>query len=327
MTQMRFFAMNDPGDVLFRITETQFNEACARAGETGHEFREGDTDAAFAEGVAWADVLLAQTSSLAHRFPAAAPNLKLICLLSAGVDKLQPFSDLPAGVAIINNSGVHSRKAQEYASMALLMLNARVPEMIAQQQAQVWQMLFSSSIRGKRVTVIGAGDMGAPAGRAARGFGAVATAVRTSAAPHPDFDHVVTTAGLDAVLPATDFLIIACPLTESTRGMISRARLELLPRGAGVINFGRGAVLDQEALCDLLDAGHLGGAVLDVFSPEPIPKGGRAWTTRNLVVSPHVSVDDPLTYNPDSLDILWANLHASRAGAAMPHLVDLTRGY
>ena len=324
---MRFFAMNDPGDTLFRITEAQFAESCARAGESGHEFREGDSDADFAAGVAWADVLLAQTSALAHRFPAAAPNLRMIFLLSAGVDKLQPFSALPPGVVVLNNSGVHSRKAGEYAAMALLLLNARVPAMIAQQQAQVWNTLFSPSIHGKRVTVIGTGDMGAPSGRAARHLGCVTTGVRTTATPHPDFDRVVATAALDAVLPATDFLIIACPLTEATRGLMSRARLALLPRGAGVINIGRGPVIDQEALCDLLDAGHLAGAMLDVFSPEPIPPGGRAWTTRNLVVSPHVSVDDPLTYNPDSFDIMWANIQAQRAGRTMTHLVDLAKGY
>ena len=324
---MRFFAMNDPGDELFRITEAQFNEGCARAGESGHEFREGESDADFAAGMAWADVLLAQTSTLAHRFPIEAPNLRMIYLLSAGVDKLQPFSALPAGVPVLNNSGVHSRKAGEYATMALLLLNARVPEMIAQQQAQVWKTLFTSSIRSKRVTVIGTGDMGGPSGRAARHLGCVVTGVRTRAVPHPDFDRVIATDDLDAVLPGTDFLIIACPLTEATRGLVSRARLSLLPRGACVINIGRGPVIDQEALCDLLDEGHLGGAMLDVFSPEPIPPGGRAWTARNLVVSPHVSVDDPLTYNPDSFDILWANLHARRDGRPMPHLVDLSRGY
>ncbi len=321
---MRFYAQNDEGDTLFPLTAAQWEAGCARAGESGHEFRAGTSDADFAAGVAWADVLMAQTSSLAHRFPCAAPNLKMIFLLSAGVDKLRPFSDLPQGAVVLNNSGVHSRKAHEYAAMALLMLNARVPEMIAQQHSQTWQMLFSSSIRGKRVTVIGTGDMGAPAGRAARSFGAIATGVRTLATPHPDFDRIVAVAELDAVLPETDFLIVACPLTPATQGLISRARLELLPQGAGVINFGRGPVLDQTALCDLLDSGHLGGAVLDVFSPEPIPPGGRAWTTRNLIVTPHVSVDDPLTYNPDSLDILWANLHAD---GAYTHAVDLSRGY
>ncbi|MCX7380223.1 MAG: D-2-hydroxyacid dehydrogenase [Alphaproteobacteria bacterium] len=324
---MRFLAMNDPGDNLFDLTPAQWDEAAARAGESGHEIRFGRSDAEFATGIAWADVLLAQTSTLYGRFPCTAPNLQMIFLLSAGVDKLQPFSNLPAGVAVLNNSGAHSRKAGEYAAMALLMLNARVPEMLAQQRDQVWNMLFSSSLRGRRVTVIGTGDMGAPAARAARLFGAIATGVRTKATPHPDFDRVVAVADLDSVLPETDFLILACPLTAATTGLVSRARLALLPKGAGVINIGRGGVLDQEALCDLLDAGHLGGAVLDVFTPEPIPPGHRTWTTKNLVISPHVSVDDPLTYNPDSFDILWENIRAMRAGLPMSHQVDLSRGY
>jgi phosphoglycerate dehydrogenase-like enzyme len=145
--------------------------------------------------------------------------------------------------------------------------------------------------------------------------------------PHPDFDRTIAVADIDQVLPESDFLLLACPLTDATRGLIDRRRLEMLPKGAGVVNMGRGGLMDQPALCDLLDAGHLGGAVLDVFTPEPIPVDDRTWTTRNLVVSPHTSVDDPLTYNPDSLDMLWVNLAAMRAGKAMPHRVDLERGY
>lgn len=324
---MRFYAQNEPGDSLFALTGEQWDAAMARAGESGHEFRSGVTAEDFSAGAAWADVLMAQTSTFAGRFPCHAPNVKLIFLLSAGVDRLRPYEALPPGVVVLNNSGVHSRKAGEYAAMALLMLNARVPEMIAQQRDQVWKMLFASSIRGRHVTIIGTGDMGAPASRAARHFGAVTTGVRTSATPHPDFDRIVPVAKLDQVLPETDTLLVACPLTEATRNLVNRERLGRLPRGASVINFGRGPVMDQEALCDLLDAGHLAGAVLDVFTPEPIPPGHRAWTTRNLIVTPHVSVDDPLTYNPDSLDILFTNLRAWREGSPMSHRVDLGRGY
>jgi phosphoglycerate dehydrogenase-like enzyme len=207
------------------------------------------------------------------------------------------------------------------------MLNARVPEMLVQQRDQVWKMLFASSLRGRRVTIVGTGDMGASASRAARHFGAITTGVRTKAIPHPDFERTIAVNDINTILPETDFLLLAAPLTDSTRNLIDRTRLQLLPRGAGIINIGRGAVLDEEAACDLLDSGHLGGAVLDVFHAEPIPKGHRLWTTRNLVISPHVSVDDPLTYNPDSLDILFENLRAQRAGQPMPHRVDLTRGY
>ena len=86
------------------------------------------------------------------------------------------------------------------------------------------------------------------------------------------------------------------------------------------MNIGRGALLDQDALCDLLDNGHLSGAVLDVFTPEPIPPGHRLWTTRNLVISPHTAADNPATYNPRSLDIFLENLRAYRDGRPLPNV-------
>jgi phosphoglycerate dehydrogenase-like enzyme len=101
----------------------------------------------------------------------------------------------------------------------------------------------------------------------------------------------------------------------------------LLPPGAGIVNIGRGELTDQDALCDRLDSGHLSGAVLDVFVPEPIPDGHRLWTTRNLVISPHTAADDPATYNPDSLDIFLDNLRAWRDGRPLPNRFDIARGY
>jgi glyoxylate/hydroxypyruvate reductase len=153
------------------------------------------------------------------------------------------------------------------------------------------------------------------------------TGVRATSQPHPHCAEVVGTAELDRVLPRTEFLVLACPLTEATRGLMDRRRLGLLPRGAGVVNIGRGALVDQDALCDLLDEGHVSGAVLDVFTPEPIPAGHRLWSTRNLIISPHTAADDPNTYNPCSLDLFFANLRAWREGKPMPNLFDTTRGY
>ena len=109
--------------------------------------------------------------------------------------------------------------------------------------------------------------------------------------------------------------------------MLDHRRLGLLPQGAGVVNIGRGALLDQDALCDLLDSGHLSGAVLDVFTPEPLPEGHRMWTTPNVIISPHTSVDEPSSYNPRSLDIFFENLRALRDGQPMPNVFDTSRGY
>ena len=99
---------------------------------------------------------------------------------------------------------------------------------------------------------------------------------RTRAAPHPDCARVVAAADLDAELPEADAVVLAAPLTAATRNLLDARRIGLLGPGAGVVNIGRGAVLDQDALCDALDAGRLGGAVLDVFAAEPVPEGASA---------------------------------------------------
>ena len=153
------------------------------------------------------------------------------------------------------------------------------------------------------------------------------TGVRANPSPHPHCARVIGTDRLDAALPGTRFLVLACPLTTATRGLIDRRRLELLPEGAGVVNIGRGELIDQDALCDRLGAGHLSGAVLDVFDPEPIPPGHRLWSTRNLIISPHTAADDPATYNPISLDLFLENLRAWRDGSPLPNRYDIARGY
>ena len=121
--------------------------------------------------------------------------------------------------------------------------------------------------------------------------------------------------------------MLACPLTRcDTRADGSPAAGTAAAR-RGLVNIGRGALVDQDALCDLLDDGHLSGAVLDVFTPEPIPPGHRLWTTRNLIISPHTAADDPATYNARSLDLFFDNLRAWREGRPMPNLFDPERGY
>ena len=180
---------------------------------------------------------------------------------------------------------------------------------------------------GAPATIVGLGTLGGAVARHAARFGMNVTGVRANPAPHPDCARVIGTDGLDDALASTRFLVLACPLTAATRGLIDRRRLGLLPPGAGVVNIGRGELIDQDALCDALDGGLLSGAVLDVFDPEPIPPGHRLWTTPNLVISPHTAADDPATYNPISLDLFLTNLRAWRDGTPLPNRFDIARGY
>jgi phosphoglycerate dehydrogenase-like enzyme len=199
--------------------------------------------------------------------------------------------------------------------------------MVTHQRHGVWKKLWGGVVTAQPIAIIGLGALGGSIARHAVGFGMDVTGIRTNPAPHPHCTRVVGTDALDSVLPTTRFLVLACPLTEATRGLIDRRRLELLPEGANVVNIGRGELIDQDALCDGLDSGHLSGAVLDVFTPEPIPPGHRLWTTKNLIVSPHTSADDPATYNPISLDLFFKNLRALRDGDKLPNQFDIARGY
>jgi phosphoglycerate dehydrogenase-like enzyme len=326
---MRIHIQNPADDPLFLFSRAMWDAAAARAADvgTGHAVTIGDSDEDFAAGIAEAEALITEIGVVATNFPTPAPRLKLLFVTNAGLDRLAPFDWLPAGVALLNNAGTHAVKAGEFAIMAVLMLANRVPEMVTHQRAGRWQKLWGAVLDGSRVTVVGLGSLGGAAAMQAARFGMHVTGVRATRRPHPHCAEVITTDELDRVLPRTGVLVLACPLTDATRGLMDRRRLGLLPQGAGLVNIGRGALLDQDALCDLLDAGKLSGAVLDVFTPEPIPEGHRLWATRNLIISPHTAADDPATYNPRSLDLFFDNLRAWRADRPMPNLFDPARGY
>jgi glyoxylate/hydroxypyruvate reductase A len=249
----------------------------------------------------------------------------MIFSVAAGVDTL-PADQMPP-VPYVNNRGAHAEKAGEFVAMALLMLANGMPDCIADQRNRVWGQRFTRGLRGRTLTVLGLGAMGGAAAEQAKHFGMVVTGLRTRPAPHSGCDRVLPTDQLDAVLPETEFLVISTPLTSATRKILDARRIALLPRGAAVVNIGRGPLVDQAALCEALDQGHLSGAVLDVFDPEPVPADDRLWTTKNMVMTPHVSVDDAVSYVPRSLDIFFANLAALERGAPLLTPVDFSRGY
>jgi phosphoglycerate dehydrogenase-like enzyme len=311
------------------ITPEQWQAAAGRAGATGegHQITFADTSDGFAAALPTMQALIAPPPIMRALFPAEAPALRMIFSTSAGIERLAPFDMLPPGAALVNNSGTHSAKAGEYCIMALLMLANLMPTFATNQRLETWDRLAASVIRGRRVTIVGVGGLGGPAAAHARAFGLHVTGVRTTAVPHPDCDRVIATDALDEVLPETEFLLLAAPLTPATHHLIDRRRIGLLPAGAGVINIGRGALIEQDALLDALDSGALGGAVLDVFTPEPVPPGHRLWATPRLVMTPHMSCDDPKTYNAVTLDIFFANLAALLRGDDMPNRIDTAKGY
>jgi phosphoglycerate dehydrogenase-like enzyme len=211
--------------------------------------------------------------------------------------------------------------------MAYTMLNCRMPEMMANQQARRWAPVFSPNIVGKTALIVGLGDLGRGAARAARQLGLKVIGVSRSGRKIREADAVHKLADLDALLPGADYVVLAVPLTPETHGLLNRARMDLMKKTAGLINVARAQVIDNEAVAAKLTSGELAGAMLDVVEPEPLPADSPLWTTPNLVITPHVSCDDSEHYNDITLDLWFSNLERFLAGKPLGNRVDPRRGY
>lgn len=326
---MRIHIQNPPDDPLFAFDHAQWEEAARRNPDVGlgHEVSIASDREGFHAAAPEMEVLITWPGETRKWFPHPAPRLRMISYTSAGLDRLAPWEWLAPGVTILNNRGAHGAKAGEFALMAVLMLGNLMPRFATAQREQRWDDGRARVLRGRGVVVVGLGTLGGAAAEQLARLGMTVTGVSFSGRPHPACARTLPVSAFDSVLPETEFLVLACPLTEASRNLLSAERIARLPANAGIVNIGRGGLIDEEALLDALDAGRLGGAVLDVFAHEPVPPGHRLWTTRNLIMTPHMSSDDPGTYNQDTLDIFFANLRAERDGKPLPNLFDPARGY
>ena len=269
---------------------------------------------------------------LGFRFPkdairARAVRLKLCHATGAGVEHLMPLDWLPRGAKLTNNRGIHALKTAESALMALLMLNTRMPEIAANQRARRWEQIFTPPLAGKTVLIVGVGEMGGATAKLAKKMGMKVLGVRRTGAKHPAVARMVKPDKLDKVLPEADFVFVTVPITQATRRMIGRAEIARMKPGSSLINFGRSAAVDCDALSSALEAGHLAGAFLDVFDQEPLPGNSPIWGVKNLVMTPHCTSDDLENYMPATLDLFFANLGRLLDGRVPNNLVDAAREY
>ncbi len=255
-----------------------------------------------------------------------APKLRWIQTTGAGVDHLLPLDWLPADIALTNNSGPHGPKCEDFCTMALLALSARLPHLMDQQRERNWSPVFTVPIAGKTCVVIGYGDLGQAAARAGRKLGLTVIAVTRSGKGEGPADRVVPSSQADEVLPQADFVIMTAPLTPETRDFMSRRRLALLRPEAGLVNVARAPLVDYAALAQMLCDGRLAGAILDVHEPEPLPADSELWSVPNLMLTPHISCDDP-RYVDMLLDAWAVNLARLDSGEGLTNVVDRVRGY
>ena len=289
------------------------------------EFVYGDDPASLEESLPETDILLLSGTIDLSGLRARAPKLRWIQSCSAGVEKVVPF--IPGDVTLTNASGVHGPRGGEYGMTAVLMLNSRVPSFVTNQQAARWEQIHTTPVAGKTLVLLGVGAIGGEVARLAKRFGMRVLGVTRSGKPHKSVDRMFRTKQLAQVLPKADFVLATLPLTPETNGLVGRAELDLLPKHAGVVNLGRGRVMDYDALIEKLRKGELSGAVLDVFYEEPLPADSPLWSTPNLIMSPHCAVDDESVYVERCLDIFFGNLKRFLTGRPLNNVVDTRLGY
>ena len=254
----------------------------------------------------------------------AATNLRWVHVFNAGIDNPVFKRLLDRGVRLTTSSGSTARPIAQTVIGGMLMLSRPFLYWANQQRAHSWEPVRGSAIPadldGQTLTVVGLGPIGAEIARLGKAIGLRTVGVRRSAMAASDIvDELVHPSNLATVLPRTDWLALACPLTEETRHLINAEALALLPRGARIMNIARGEVVDELALIEALRSGHISGAYLDVFAREPLSDDSPLWDMPNVIVSPHNSAAASGN-DARATAIFLRNLAAYRSGSPLENV-------
>ncbi|MFM7030489.1 MAG: D-isomer specific 2-hydroxyacid dehydrogenase family protein [Micrococcales bacterium] len=249
------------------------------------------------------------------------PQLQWVQLPWAGIDAFSHLLDRP--VTFTSAKGAYREPVAEHALMLCMAMGRKIPERV---RAASWGEKFAVSLYDANVLIVGAGGITEELLRLLAPFRARVTVARRANAPLKDAARTVGISQLDDVLPEADFVILACALTEETRGLFDGARLARMKPSSYLINIARGGVVVTEDLLSALDSDVLAGAAIDVTDPEPLPDGHPAWGRSDLLITPHTA-DTPVQVTNLFAERIRENVERHFAGQGLVGLVDKKLGY
>ncbi len=256
-----------------------------------------------------------------------AQRLKWLHVGGTGIDRLHPLNELDSELIITNTPGLNAEMMADYVICVMLMLTWDFPRLMRNQLERKWERWAVDRLEGKVLALIGVGNIGRPIADRAVALGMRVIGVKRSPEPVPGVERV---AGVDDQLHQTlseaDYVVLALPLTNETRGMIGPREFEAMKENAYLINVCRGKVVQEEALVTALRQGQIRGAALDVFENEPLPPESELWGLKNVIISPHVSSWSK-DYRMRAAEIFCVNLERYLSGKPLLHIVDRSRGY
>ena len=241
-----------------------------------------------------ADAEVAITLWLPEELLDSATNLRWVQAISAGVDHHELDRLQEDGVALTNASGVHAQPIAEQVLGYMLAFERGIAQGIRQQERGVWERYSGGELLGKTLGVVGLGAIGTRVAQVGAALGMETIGTKRDPSSAPDVvDEAFGPDGLWEVLTRSDYLVLACPLTDETEGLIGSDKLAAMGSEAVLVNIARGGVVDQDALTRTLQQHHIGGAALDVFETEPLPQDSVLWNLSNVIVTPHMAGSTP----------------------------------
>jgi phosphoglycerate dehydrogenase-like enzyme len=243
-----------------------------------------------------------------------APRLRYVQATYAGAGQQLAAAGLTRGelarIRWASSAGVHATPLAEWSFLGILAFTKQLPRALADQRTHHWDHYPHDELPGKTLLVVGLGAIGREVARLGEAFGMRVLAVRRREGD------------LDELLPQADVVVVTLPLTDETRGLISRERVAAMRDGAIFVNVGRGGVVDEEALVEALRSHRLRGAALDVFATEPLPESSPLWDLDNVLVSPHTAA---LSYreNERIVELFAENLRRYLAGEELLSRIDV----
>lgn len=259
---------------------------------------------------------------------ANAPRLRWVQATSSGIGQVLIDTGLDkTDITFTTAAGVHAIPLAEHVVLGLLWLAKDVPELLKRQREHYWQRFTTNLLHGRRILLVGLGSVGRQIATVCEGLGVEVWACRrTAGGDVAGVSRIVAVDDIHRVLPEVDALVLACPHTTETEGLIGQRELAAMKPGAGIVNVARGPVIDEVAMVRALRSGALGGAVLDVFAIEPLPADSPLWEFENVLISPH-SASTVAEENDRIVDIFIENLRRYATDEPLVNVFAREQGY
>jgi phosphoglycerate dehydrogenase-like enzyme len=261
--------------------------------------------------------------------PSLAPSLRWIQAVGSGVGQFAASRLEDGGITLTNAAGVGAPSIAEFVVGMIVAAWKDFPAIAELQRRRTWKPHYGRLIMGSTIGIIGLGAIGAAVAQRIKPFGVNVLAIRRRWMPGmtaPNVDELFGPDALYDVLARSDTVVLAAAGTPETENLVDRAAIDAMKAGSVFVNVARGTMVDEPALIEALERGHLRAAAIDVAREEPLPAESPLWTAPNLLFSPHSSPSQD-RYFDMVFDLFLDNLARYVAGEELRNVIDLSAGY